>query len=157
MVNACHNQMWSIGRFLRHEKFRCLVNVVAAGLSNCNKHFQWCMRTTPKPRYEIQVQCPCQHSAQDISQQKRHIPYPPCHHILPLMSHRERHMAIFEGTPAFRMAAVSLIIAWRKMVNKGHGIWLVLIELPWWKMLCEHCFYLPSGFLFYSGLTLVVF
>lgn len=32
---------------------------------------------------------PCQHAAQDICQQKRHIPYPHCHHILPFMSHKE--------------------------------------------------------------------
>lgn len=62
---------------------------------------------------------PCQHAAQDICQQKRHIPtatsFPSC----------PTHQAIFENSQATRMAGISQIIAWRKMVNKRHwyGSW----------------------------------
>lgn len=95
-----------------------------------------------------------QHAAQDICQQKRHIPYSHCHHILPFVFHRQ-HQAILEDTS--RMAALWLIVAWRKMVNKGHG----MARADWGRrggkclekqyespalMWCAHCLYLLLGF-----------
>lgn len=47
----------------------------------------------------------------------------------------ERHEAIFEDIHASRMAAVLLIIALRKMVNKGHGVahadWAAIVKNVW--------------------------
>lgn len=65
----------------------------------------------------------------------------------------QRHNAIFEDTQGSRMAAVGLIIAWRKMVNKGHGMahadWASLVKnvwqssvtlVPWHYLYVRPCF-----------------
>ncbi len=109
---------------------------------------------------------PCQHAAQDICQQKRHIPYPHHRHILPFMSRRKTwgyfwgYSGIQDGWSLtdYSLEEDGKQRTWygscwlgchgEKCLNKQY-------ESPA-SMLCEHCHYLPLCFLLCCYLTLFV-
>lgn len=97
------------------------VYVVAGALSNSDEYRQWCVQAVRKTMQEVWVQCPVSSLHRtSVSRKDTFLTliattsFPPCP--------TEGHEVIFEDTQASRMAAVWLIIAWRKMVNKGHGM-----------------------------------
>lgn len=82
---------------------------------------QWCVQAVPKTILEVWVRCPVSSLHRTSVSRKDTFftltattSFPSCP--------TERQEAIFEDTRASRMAAVWLIIAWRKIVNKGHGM-----------------------------------
>lgn len=137
------------------------VYVVAGALSNSNEHRQWCVQAVRKTMQEVWVQCPVSSLHRtSVSRKDTFLTliattsFPPCP--------TEGHEAIFEDTQASRMAAVWLIIAWRKMVNKGHGMahvdWVDKMKKVWKRSInllprccvnSEHCLSFSLTFLRY--------
>lgn len=111
------------------------VYVVAGGLSKWNETLSMmCVKAGTKTIHQLWVQCPVSTLHHTSVSRKDTFLTPITTTSFPSCP-MERHRAIFENTQASRMAAVWLITAWRKMVNKGHGMahadWAAIVKNVW--------------------------
>lgn len=115
---------------LRVGLFMWLLLACQIAVSILNDVCSQCLKLRMKPEFSALSACCTGHQ----SAEKTHSLFSSPPHPSPSCP-TEKHEAIFEDTQASRMAAVWLIIAWRKMVNKGHGMahadWAAMVKSVW--------------------------